>query len=132
MKNRLTFLFDGKCPLCLKEVNFLRNKDKDKLIRFVDISSESYLPQDFMNISYSQAMLNLHGIMDDQTIIKGLDVLIFSYELIGMGWLYYPAKIPYINSLSRFAYNLWARNRLKITGRANSLKLCNNDFSNRS
>ena len=42
MKNKLTFLFDGACPLCLRETNFLRKKDYLKKINFVDINNKKY------------------------------------------------------------------------------------------
>ena len=129
MNFKLTFLFDGKCPLCLREVNFLKNKDKLKFIKFVDISSPKYIPKDFENITYEEAMLNLHGILSNGDVLKGLDVLVFSYDLIGMGWVYSPTKITYLRPIFRFLYKFWARNRLKITGRENNLKLCNSNLS---
>ena len=129
MKNKLTFLYDGQCPLCLREVNFLKKKDKSKFIKFVDISNSDYSSIKFGNISYEDAMSNLHGILSNGNVIKGLDVLILSYELIDMSWLYAPAKIPYISVIIRAFYRFWARNRLKITGRGNTLKSCNSDFS---
>ena len=44
MKNKLTFLFDGGCPLCLRETKFLKRKDISNQIRFIDINSEDYNP----------------------------------------------------------------------------------------
>ena len=129
MKNKLTFLYDGQCPLCLREVNFLKDKDKSNFIKFVDISNSDYSPVKFRNISYDDAMSNLHGILSNGNVIKGLDVLILSYELIDMSWLYAPAKIPYISGIIRAFYRFWAKNRLKITGRGNTLSSCNSDSS---
>jgi DCC1-like thiol-disulfide oxidoreductase len=35
---KIKLLFDGACPLCVREVNFLKRKDGDRgLIKFVDI-----------------------------------------------------------------------------------------------
>ena len=42
-------------------------------------------------------MSNLHGILENGEIIKGLDVLAFLYELIGIGWTYYPLKIQFLS-----------------------------------
>ena len=42
MKNKLTFLFDGGCPLCLRETNFLKKRDTLKQIAFIDINSKDY------------------------------------------------------------------------------------------
>ncbi len=124
MKKELTFLFDGGCPLCLRETNFLKTKDTSNQITFIDINSKDYDQRLFKGISYSEAMLNLHGILQNGKIIKGLDVLAYSYELIGLGWVYYPLKIKFLSPLLRLVYRYWAKYRLKITGRPNIENLC--------
>ena len=125
MKNKLTFLYDGGCPLCLRETNFLKRRDSSFLIKFVDISSKDYEQKSFSDISYKEAMSNLHGIMENGEIIKGLDVLAYSYELVGLGWVYYPLKIKFLSPLLRLVYRYWAKYRLQITGRSNIKKVCN-------
>ena len=93
-------------------------------ILFIDINNKDYDQSLFSNISYSKAMSNLHGIMENGEIIKGLDVLAYSYELIGLGWVYYPLKIKLLSPLLRLIYRYWAKYRLQITGRSNIEKLC--------
>ena len=123
MDCKLTFLYDGACPLCLKETNFLKIKDKNKVINFVDISV-NYLPKNYKNISYKNAMANLHGILENGEIILGVDVLAYSYELVGLGWIYFPTKLPILSNLIRFLYKYWAKYRLKLTGRDNLERIC--------
>ena len=123
MKYKLTFLYDGACPLCLRETNFLKRKDSLKAINFVDISI-NYIPENFKNISYEQAMSNLHGILSNGDIILGIDVLAYSYELVGLGWIYSPSKLPIISNFIRFLYKYWAKYRLNLTGRDNLEKIC--------
>ena len=127
MQNKLIFLFDGGCPLCLRETNFLKSKDDLNKIDFVDINNVDYNPILFKDISYSEAMSNLHGILENGNIIKGLDVLAYSYELIGLGWVYYPLKIEFLAPVLRLFYKYWAKYRLKITGRSNIEKLCTSE-----
>ncbi len=127
MQNKLIFLFDGGCPLCLRETNFLKSKDELNKIDFVDINNVNYNPILFKNISYAEAMSNLHGILENGNIIKGLDVLAYSYELIGLGWVYSPLKIEFIAPVLRLFYKYWAKYRLKITGRSNIEKLCTSE-----
>ena len=124
MNNKLTFLYDGECPFCLRETNFLKKKDNKNSILFIDISKKGFNPIRFQNITYMDAMSNLHGILNNGRIIRGLDVLAYSYELIGLGWIYYPIKIPYLSNLLIFLYKYWAQNRLAITGRSNLQTLC--------
>ena len=127
MQNKLIFLFDGGCPLCLRETNFLKSKDELNKIDFVDINNVNYNPILFKDISYAEAMSNLHGILENGEIIKGLDVLAYSYELIGLGWIYYPLKIKLLSPVLRLLYKYWAKYRLKITGRLNIEKLCTSE-----
>ena len=127
MQNKLIFLFDGGCPLCLRETNFLKSKDELNKIDFVDINNVNYKPNLFKDISYAEAMSNLHGILENGNIIKGLDVLAYSYELIGLGWVYYPLKIEFLAPVLRLFYKFWAKYRLKITGRSNIEKLCTSE-----
>ena len=127
MQNKFIFLFDGGCPLCLRETRFLSKKDVSNKINFIDINSDSYNPSLYQDISYAEAMSNLHGILENGDIIKGLDVLAYSYTLIGFGWVYYPLKIKFIASILRFFYQYWAKYRLKITGRSKIEKLCTSE-----
>ena len=124
MQNKFIFLFDGGCPFCLRETRFLRNKDVSNKINFVDINNDNYNPILYKNISYEAAMSNLHGILENGDIIQGLDVLAYSYKLIGLAWVYYPLKIVFLAPFLRLIYQYWAKYRLKITGRSNIEKLC--------
>ena len=127
MENKFVFLFDGGCPLCLKETRFLKKKDVLNKINFVDINNDNYNPILFKDISYVEAMSTLHGILENGEIIKGLEVLAYSYELIGLGWVYYPLKIEFLAPVFKFFYQFWAKYRLKITGRSNIEKLCTSE-----
>ena len=127
MQDKFIFLFDGGCPLCLRETRFLKKKDFSNKINFIDINNDSYNPSLYKDISYLEAMSNLHGILENGDIVKGLDVLAYSYELIGLGWVYYPLKIDFLAPLLRLFYQYWAKYRLKITGRSNIEKLCTSE-----
>ena len=72
-------------------------------------------------------MSNLHGILENGDIIKGLEVLAYSYELIGLGWVYYPLKVEFLAPILRLFYKFWAKYRLEITGRSKIEKLCSSE-----
>ena len=127
MHNKFIFLFDGGCPLCLRETKFLKKKDVSNKINFVDINNDNYNPLLYQDITYTEAMSTLHGILENGDIIKGLDVLAYAYKLIGLGWVYYPLKIKFLSPLLRLFYQYWAKYRLKITGRSNIEKLCTSE-----
>ena len=120
----MIFLYDGKCPFCLREKRFLEKRNNSQMIKFVDITQKNYNPKLYQNISYEKAMSNLHGIINGNQIILGLDVLRNAYEIVGLGWIYYPLEIKLISDIMRFIYKYWARYRLKITGRSESERFC--------
>jgi len=44
---KIKLLYDGECPLCLREVNFLQKQDAGRgLVAFVDIAAENYNPEE--------------------------------------------------------------------------------------
>ena len=54
----IKMLYDGDCPLCMREVNMLRKRDKDQnKIGFVDISAQDYSPEANAGISYEQVIM---------------------------------------------------------------------------
>ena len=43
----IKLLYDGECPLCLREVNFLQKKDAGRgKVAFVDIAADDYNPEE--------------------------------------------------------------------------------------
>ena len=112
--------------------NCVDSIEKEFNYRFVQYKTIKKVSPQFLNIyntckkniSFERAMSNLHGILNNGNIIKGLDVLAYSYELIGLGWVYFPTKIPIISNLLKIFYSFWAKYRLKITGRNTLNTLC--------
>jgi predicted DCC family thiol-disulfide oxidoreductase YuxK len=41
------------------------------------------------------------------------------YETLGMGWVYAVTKLPIIGSIVDALYEIWANQRLRLTGRSN-------------
>ena len=121
---KLTIFFDGECPLCKREVDFLQSRNKKKFLEFVDINSlDSNLELNY-GITYKQAMERIHALKNDGSFIKDVEVFQEAYQLIGLGWIYAPTKLPIIDNLIQFIYKLWAKNRLRITSRPSLEKLC--------
>lgn len=111
-------LYDGDCPLCMREVNMLKKRDKTQnKICFVDIASTDYDPARNENISYEAAMGSIHGILPGGKVITNVDVFRKLYEVVGLGWVYAITKFGPINQLANRAYAVWAKYRLPLTGR---------------
>ena len=123
-KAKLTLLFDGGCPLCLREVKFLRSRDTLDNISFIDIDSPKYQPDLYSGISYKDAMGRIHAINESGEILKDVAVFREAYRLIGLGWIYAPTNWPILSSLIDQVYKLWAQWRLPLTRRPSLEQLC--------
>lgn len=116
----IKLLYDGECPLCLREVNFLQKRDAGRgLIAFVDISNLNYNPEDHNNISFEAAMGRIHALLPDGTILQNVEVFYRVYQVLGLGWIYAPTRWPLIGSIINAVYEIWADWRLAFTGRPN-------------
>ncbi|MFQ6537402.1 MULTISPECIES: thiol-disulfide oxidoreductase DCC family protein [Aphanothece] len=126
---KLRILFDGACPLCRREVTFLRRRDRqrhgaDARLAFIDIDAADYEPAAHAGIDYAAAMGRIHAITDDGTVLTDVEVFRQAYALIGLGWLYAPTSWPLVQPLIDGAYRLWAAARLRFTGRPSLEVLC--------
>ena len=120
----LTLLFDGGCPLCVREVRFLQRRDRQARLGFVDIDASDYDAAAHAGISYRAAMGRIHAITGSGEVMRDVAVFREAYRLIGLGWLYAPTRWPLIGSVVDWVYGIWAARRLQITGRADLETLC--------
>ena len=117
---KIKLLYDGECPLCVREVNFLQKKDAGReIIKFVDIADLDYKPQENADIDFETAMGRIHAITNEGEVIKNVAVFRRVYEELGMGWIYAVTKLPILGAIADFLYNIWADWRLQLTGRPN-------------
>lgn len=121
---KLNLLYDGECPLCVREVNFLQKKDAGRgVIKFTDIADLDYDPAENGGVDFETAMGRIHAVRADGSVIKNVAVFQEVYDAIGIGWMYAPTKWPIIGSLVNKIYDLWADWRLAVTGRPNLEKV---------
>jgi predicted DCC family thiol-disulfide oxidoreductase YuxK len=117
---QIKLLYDGECPLCVREVNFLRQRDAGRgLVEFVDIASDDYTAAANGGVDFETAMGRIHAILPDGTVIQNVEVFRRVYEVLGMGWIYAITKLPGVGAIADWLYSLWADQRLALTGRPN-------------
>ncbi|MGL5064489.1 MAG: thiol-disulfide oxidoreductase DCC family protein [Microcoleus sp.] len=115
---QIELLYDGECPLCVREVNFLQKRDAGRgLVKFVDIADDRYNPESHGGIDYQTAMGRIHAVLADGTVIKNVEVFRRTYEILGMGWIYAVTKLPVVGAVANWLYEIWADWRLAVTGR---------------
>jgi predicted DCC family thiol-disulfide oxidoreductase YuxK len=119
----LRILYDSKCPLCLHEVSWLERRSKlihCQPLALIDIAQPDYDPKSNQGITYEDAMKAMHVIRGDGAVFKGVPAFEVMYQAVGLGWIFWALKFPLIRSAADIFYALWARYRLRITGRPES------------
>ncbi|KAG5282766.1 hypothetical protein AALO_G00059720 [Alosa alosa] len=63
-------LYDGECPVCVKEIHFLQflQKNRPNKVDFVDISLQDYDGAHYGGISYDKAMEEMHVIDENDQV----------------------------------------------------------------
>lgn len=107
---------DGGCPLCRREVNMLRRWDQHERIRFTDISASEFDPE-WVGVDKGDLMAEIHARLPDGTLIRGVEVFRRLYAAVGCGWLVAVTRWPGVRQMLDVGYRLFARHRLRLTGR---------------
>jgi predicted DCC family thiol-disulfide oxidoreductase YuxK len=107
---------DGACPLCLREVRMLARRDRRRRISFIDIAAERFDPTT-TGLSWETLMARIHGRLPDGTLIEGVEVFRRLYAALGLGRIVALSRLPGVAQLLDVCYRLFARHRLRLTGR---------------
>lgn len=109
--------FDGECPLCVREIDLLRRLDaRNGRIRFTDIQAPGF-DAAAIGLSYASLMRRIHGRLPDGKIIDGPEVFRRLYAAVGFRRLVALSRLPGIAGALDLAYSVFAKNRLRFTGR---------------
>ena len=115
----LTVFFDGACPICDREIAFMKRLDRCRHLTFCDFSHPDY---DAASIGVAPAELGrvIHARWADGSVITGVEVFRAMWEAVGLGFLATLSRLPVVEPLVLKAYAWFARHRLQLTGRSNS------------
>ena len=119
MKNAtrsLEVFFDAACPLCSREVDWIRTKDRDHAIQFTDISSPEFDPS-LTGRGYADLMSRIHARLADGRMIAGVEVFRQIYLRLGFVRLVELSRAPGLSQLLDAAYEAFADRRLALSGR---------------
>lgn len=108
--------YDGACPLCMREIGMLRRRDHRARIRFTDIAAEGF-DAGAVGLTWEALMNRIHGRLPDGTLIEGVEVFRRLYAAVGFRALVTLSRAPVVSQLLDLAYRLFAKNRLRLTGR---------------
>ncbi len=108
--------YDGDCPLCSKEIALLKRMDRRERVLFTDIAAPDFDPA-ALGRSWEALMDRIHGRLPDGTWIEGVEVFRQLYAAVGLGWVASLMRLPVISWLLDWSYEVFAKNRLRWTGR---------------
>lgn len=111
---KLTMFYDGLCPLCQAEIQFLSGRNNAGLLSFVDIHSEQYAP-DKVGVSCKQALASMCAQYDDGELIQGVDVFSAAYSRANLPTLAWIFSRPSLRPFWNLGYRFFAKYRHPIS-----------------
>ena len=114
--------YDGGCPLCSREITWLRRWDRKQQILFTDIDAADFRCAP-LGKSQEELVAQMHARLPDGTWITGVEVFRQLYSLVGLGVPVWMSRWPIISPLLELLYAVFARIRLRLPRRC-SRELC--------
>lgn len=112
----LTLLYDESCSLCKLEIDNLRARNTQDLLRFIDVSAPDF--DDSSYLASKQDMMEIiHAVCPGGRIVKGVEVFRLAYGAVGLGWVTAPTNLPILKPFFDWAYVHVARNRYRLSNR---------------
>jgi predicted DCC family thiol-disulfide oxidoreductase YuxK len=115
--------FDGGCPLCASEMNWLRRRDKAGRIKFTDIDDSAF-DAAAHGKSVAELMAQMHGRLPDGKWLRGVEVFRHIYSAIGFRWLVFISRLPILSQTLDIGYWFFSKYRRRLTGRCTA-SACN-------
>ena len=113
-KSKLIKVFyDGKCPLCNKEIMHYQKLDNDGIFDWVDINENKDVLESY-NLDYIETQKIFHVIDKEGNFQRGVDgFMVIWRETKYWKILYFIIKLPLIKALADIAYKYFAIWRFK-------------------
>lgn len=111
-------IYDSHCPLCTKELQWLKRRDKHNHLRLIDLHSPHF-SKHFPTLKQQQVMERLHGFYlrpsnPDGGWYYGLDATYHAWSAVGLGWAIKPLRWPIVRTVSDLAYSGFAKHRHQL------------------
>lgn len=115
--------YDEQCPLCRKEINFIRKRDRHGRLKLTDISAPDFNPLS-TGKSLDDLMREIHGRYSDGTVITGVEVFRQIYQRIGWGAFVVPTRWIGVRWMMDRMYNVFASLRYRHAKKRMAIRTC--------
>jgi predicted DCC family thiol-disulfide oxidoreductase YuxK len=106
-------LYDGQCPFCRREIEWLKGRDRDGRLIAEDISTPEFRAESY-GLTQDAVEQVIHGVLPDGRIVRRVEALREAYRTVGLGWLAAPTAWPVVSWFADRAYGVFARNRVTL------------------
>ena len=110
---KFKLLYDGQCPFCRREVQWLKRRDRHGWLAAEDISAAGFDATRY-GVTQAEVMGVMHGVFPDGRIVRKVAAFREAYQLVGLGWLIAPTAWPGIRWVADRFYEWFARHRVTI------------------
>ena len=107
--------YDGQCPLCKREIDMVRRKDKHDRLKLTDIAASDF--QKVAGKDLPELMKEIHGRDVNGEFVTGVDVFREIYSRLGFGWLVKVSRLPVLRQILDVGYRVFAYLRFKHASR---------------
>jgi predicted DCC family thiol-disulfide oxidoreductase YuxK len=110
---RVKLLYDGACPICRREVAWLKRRDREGNLAAEDITDPRFDPARY-GLTREEVMGVVHGILPDGRVVRRVEAIRQAYGAIGLGWLVAPTRWPLVRWGLDCLYGIFARHRVAL------------------
>ena len=104
----IELFYDGACPICSREVRFLKRRDAAQQICFTDIAD---VDCERLGVSYDRLMQRIHARLPDGSFVEGVEVFRHAYGILGFQRCVAVSRWAVVRWLLDKMYVLFARYR---------------------
>lgn len=112
---RFTILYDGACPLCVREMAWLKKRDTSGNLGTIDIATPEFSPGSVRpDLTLDTLMARIHGLDTEGNLVEGMEVFRQAYAAAGLGWLMAPTGWPVLRPIFDLGYRGFAKIRVPL------------------
>ena len=113
MQPEFTLLYDGQCPFCRLEVEWLQRRDRRARLAAIDIAADGFDAAAF-GLTAADVHARLHGVRADGVVVEGMAAIRAAWAAAGLGWAMAWTGWPPLRWFADLGYRVFARYRVPL------------------